>query len=52
MVAPWGEEVDSGVVSVDDLILRSVEDGIVDRQHGCDAQDLIRTLISGERKTI
>ena len=46
------EEVLSGCIGVNDLVLGSVEDGVVDGQHGADRQDLLRALIPGGQTTI
>ena len=35
------EEVDTSIVGMDDLVLGSVEDGVVDREHGSHCQDLL-----------
>jgi len=45
MVAARYKEVLSCGVGVNDLVLRSVEDGAVDRQHCRDAQYLVGTLV-------
>lgn len=40
VVSTREEKVDTGIVSMDNLVLGSVEDGVVDRQHGSHRQDL------------
>ena len=40
------EEVGTSIVGKHDAVLGSVEDGIVDRQHGCNSQDLLTALVS------
>ena len=52
MVPSRHEEVLSGCVSVHDFVLGSVEDGVVDGQHGADRQDLLRALIPEGQTTI
>lgn len=38
------KEVLASCVCMDNLVLRSIEDSIVHRQHGCDSEDLFRAL--------
>ncbi len=45
MVSSGSEEVDPGIIGMNDLIFRSIKDGIVDGEHGCDAQNLLSTLV-------
>lgn len=45
VVAAGQEEILTRRVRVDDLVLWSVEDGVVDGQHGRDRQDLLGTLV-------
>lgn len=47
MVPTREEEVDTSIVGMDDLVLGSVEDGVVDREHGSHCQDLLRTAVPG-----
>jgi hypothetical protein len=35
------EEVDTGIVSMHNLILGPIEDGVVDREHGSHCQDFL-----------
>lgn len=40
VVSTREEKVDTGIVSMHNLVFGSVEDGVVDRQHGSHRQDL------------
>ena len=46
MVPTRSEEVSSGVVSIHCSVLGTIKDGIVDREHGRDGQDLLTALVS------
>ncbi len=39
------EEVGTCIISKDDAVLWSVEDGVVDREHGSDAKNLLTAAI-------
>ena len=45
MVTAGNKEVLPRSVSVNDLVFGTIEDCTVDRQHGCNAQYFIRTLV-------
>ena len=53
VVPTRGEEILSGGVRMHDLVLWAVEDGIVDWEHGCNGDDLMRALVpeSGKQGT-
>lgn len=50
VVAPWYHKVHPGIVSMHHLVFGPVENGVVDRQHGCYCQHFIRTLVPGRKK--
>lgn len=45
MVSTRSEEVSASIVSKNKPILGTVEYGVVDREHGCDSQYLLTTLV-------
>lgn len=47
VVSTREEKVDTGVVSMNYLVLGSVEDRVINRQHGSHCQNLFRTAIPG-----
>ena len=52
MIPSWSEEVSSGVVSIHSPVLRPVEYGVVDRQHGSDGQYLFTALVPEGRSRV
>ena len=52
MIPTRTEEVGSSIVSKYCPVLWTVEDGVVDREHGCNGEDLLTTLVSGQEKEV
>lgn len=52
VVSSGHHKAHSGVVGVHHLVFGSVEDRVVDRQHGRYGQHLLRTLVPGQQQTL
>ena len=50
MITSDTKEIHARVVRVHDFVLGPIEDGVVDREHGGDGEDLLNAFVSEKRR--